>query len=333
MYASTPWTVAVVIPAYNAEATIAETLASVGRQTHTSLEILVVDDGSTDATAAIVEAALRRDSRIRLLRQPNRGVASARNEGICATRASLIAPCDADDVWHVTKIEKQLEALQAAPPGTGLVYTWSASIDGNSRIVGLDFHADHEGEVVRQLALGNFLGNASCALFTLEAFMSAGGYDTRLREGGAEGCEDWRLYLAIASRHSFACVREYLTGYRVTDGNMSSRAAKMLMAHRVTADMIAADDPGLRPLLDESYAHALYGFYVRALRASDLRQAMRLLRELYGIDPQKAVAAALVAPRTIAANGLGLSARQALRSRLGRAGQQEPALGSVFGKA
>ena len=104
--------VSVVIPAYNAGATIAETLASALGQTYRDLEIIAVDDGSTDDTAAVVAGAAANDPRIRLLRQANSGVAAARNYGIAEARANLIAILDADDLWHPTKVAKQVAAIR-----------------------------------------------------------------------------------------------------------------------------------------------------------------------------------------------------------------------------
>src|ERR1700674_400681 len=88
--------VTVVIPAFNAARTIDETLRSVRSQTHRRLEILIVDDGSTDATPQIVERHVAEDRRIRLIRQPNAGVAAARNKGVVEAAGDLVAPIDAD---------------------------------------------------------------------------------------------------------------------------------------------------------------------------------------------------------------------------------------------
>src|SRR6476660_90490 len=96
--------VSVVVPAYNAEKTILETICSVRAQTYRNLDIVVVDDGSVDGTPGIVERHARTDSRVRLIRQANLGVAAARNRGIAEARADYIAPIDADDLWESTKI-------------------------------------------------------------------------------------------------------------------------------------------------------------------------------------------------------------------------------------
>src|SRR6516162_6128053 len=94
-----PQLVSVLIPAYNATATIAHTIQSALLQSYAAFEVVVVDDGSEDQTARIVQGIANLDGRVRLVRQPKRGVAAARNAALMASRGSLIAPLDADDVW------------------------------------------------------------------------------------------------------------------------------------------------------------------------------------------------------------------------------------------
>src|ERR1700742_3676970 len=111
MNAVVPDLVTVVIPAFNAAATIDETMASARAQSHGNLEIVVVDDGSTDATARLVQAHAERDSRVRLIRQANGGVSVARNTGLHQARGALLATLEADDLWRPPKLVKQLAAM------------------------------------------------------------------------------------------------------------------------------------------------------------------------------------------------------------------------------
>lgn len=90
-------------------------------QTHRNLEIIVVDDGSCDATPEIIQHHADEDPRIRIIRQPNAGVAAARNHAISEAKSDYIAPVDADDLWNPDKIEKQLAALLSGGPAVGLV--------------------------------------------------------------------------------------------------------------------------------------------------------------------------------------------------------------------
>ncbi len=108
--------VSVVIPAFNVERFIAEAIASAFGQDYPSIEVIVIDDGSTDATAAVAA----RFERVRLLRQGNRGVSAARNAGVAEATGEFIAFLDSDDTWAPEKTRLQAEYL-VVHPGTGLV--------------------------------------------------------------------------------------------------------------------------------------------------------------------------------------------------------------------
>ena len=220
--------VSVVIPAYNAEGTIDETLASVREQTHRALEILVVDDGSSDATAARVEAHAAADPRVRLIRQENGGVAKARNTAIAAAKGAFIAPIDADDLWRPDKIERQLRAIVEGGAEVGLVYCWSSTIDAHGLVTSQDDTPGYDGDVIPLLLYGNFVGNGSCALMRKDAVLAVGGYDPSLRARGGQGCEDWKLYLSLARTHRFGVVLDYLVGYRRLPEAMSADIPQML---------------------------------------------------------------------------------------------------------
>jgi glycosyltransferase involved in cell wall biosynthesis len=115
--------VSVVMPVYNAEPTLAKAIGSVLAQTHSDIELLVVDDGSSDGSWAIVEDFARRDARVRPIGpRTNGGVASARNAALDAATGAYIAFLDSDDWWHERKLEAQLETLRA----TGAKVSYSA---------------------------------------------------------------------------------------------------------------------------------------------------------------------------------------------------------------
>lgn len=111
----------VVIPAFNAAATIAETLRSVMSQTVRAADIVVVDDGSSDETVALVEGL---DMPVRLLRQENAGPGSATTRGIAALATPIVATLDADDLWLPQKSERQLAHLEAHPGSAGVFSHW-----------------------------------------------------------------------------------------------------------------------------------------------------------------------------------------------------------------
>ncbi len=104
--------VSVIMPVYNAESTLPRSIDSVLGQSHRALELIAVDDGSSDGSAVLLEAYGQRDARVRLIRQANAGVAAARNAGIAAATGSHVAFLDSDDWWHPRKLELQLTQMQ-----------------------------------------------------------------------------------------------------------------------------------------------------------------------------------------------------------------------------
>ncbi|TGQ49891.1 glycosyltransferase family 2 protein [Mesorhizobium sp. M1C.F.Ca.ET.193.01.1.1] len=237
---STNALVAVVIPAYNAEPFIERTLASVLAQTHRNIEIIVVDDGSTDGTASIVRRLADSDGRIKLLQQKNGGVASARNAGARASKGIFIAPIDADDLWHPTKLEKQLHVFAAAGNDLGLVYTLYRTIDADDLVILTPKRTHPNGWVFMQHLGQNFIGNGSSAMFRRDVLFEMGGYSSRLRQSGAEGCEDFFIQQNIASKYRFGVVEEHLVGYRRTPGNMSADFVRMLISRRMVLESVLA---------------------------------------------------------------------------------------------
>jgi glycosyltransferase involved in cell wall biosynthesis len=276
--------VSVVIPAYNAQATLDDTLNSVRSQTHRNLEIVVVDDGSTDDTAIIAQRHSAVDARLRIIRQDNAGVAAARNTGIAATSGRYVAPIDADDLWAPSKIERQL--LAAKDQGkVGLVYSWFAVIDQNNSVLRLEDGADAEGVVLRQLLLGNFVGNGSSALILRSAIEFAGFYDVGLRASGCEGAEDYKMYLEIAEQYEFAIVPDYLTGYREYSGNMSSDVARMVRSRDICVDEFAMRHPELRDAIENGRTRFLRVMIIRSVRERQFAVAARLFATMLRRNP------------------------------------------------
>lgn len=234
--------VSVIVPAYNAETFIQRTLDSILTQTYTNIEVLVVDDGSQDGTAEIIESYVKKNSRVILLKQKNAGVAAARNLAIEKSRGQYIAPIDADDIWYPQKLEKQVQCLLEADQSVGLVYAWSVSIDEDDKIIGTiniesyNFFQSIEGTVYPALIYTNFIGNASVPLIRRSCFEKVGGYNSKLKAHNAQGCEDWDICLRISEHYKFRVVREILIGYRRVRESMScdyrsmERSYNMIMA-------------------------------------------------------------------------------------------------------
>jgi glycosyltransferase involved in cell wall biosynthesis len=267
--------VSIIIPAYNAERFIGETLRSVLLQTYQNIEIVVVDDGSTDDTAAIVRQFAEQDQRIILIQQSNTGVAAARNCAIRHSHGEFVAPIDSDDIWYPHKIEKQVECFLHASADTGLVYTWSAHIDEEGCLTGGYNAGDREGSVLVDLVYRDFIGNGSVPLIRRTYLDVVGGYNKSLRDRGAQGCEDWELALRVAERYKFLVVAEFLVGYRQAFGSMSSLGIAMEQSYSLTAAYIKQNHPEI-PRVVYKWSKAEFYYYL----AQEARQGGKQWRAL-----------------------------------------------------
>lgn len=282
--------VSVVIPAYRSAGTVDETLCSVRAQTHSALDVIVVDDGSPDATPDRILSHAAKDPRICLMQQANAGVAAARNTGWKAAAADYIAFVDADDLWAPTKIKLQLDALWAQGDEAGLAYTWYAKIDSDSLIISRGHRPQAEGHVLKAIFGGNFIGNGSAALMTRAALETAQGFDATLLARGAQGCEDFSTYFRIAEKHRFALVPEQLTGYRELPGNMSSDMVRMLRSFDLVAEEMLARHPHCRRDISRGRANFMEWSVITATERGDWRSMSKLAGKLTVHSPGRMIA-------------------------------------------
>ena len=307
-----PPVVTVIVPAYNAAAHIGDTLASSLAQTLRAIEVIVVDDGSTDATPEIVRRVADADARVRLISMGNRGVAAARNAAILEARGTYLAPLDADDLWYPDKLERQVERMERGGPAMGMVYSWWVSVDGEGRVQGASPPVHIEGRVAPALTYANFIGNASVPLYRREVVVRVGGYDPGLRARGAEGCEDWDLSLKVAAESLVGLAPGHLVGYRAVPGSMSSHVASMARSYYAVMDGVRATWDGLPPRLFRwSEGHFAAYLAGQSLDAGAFGAALRWARRAVRADPLYAFAPNL--HRLTARALLGLAAPAAWR--------------------
>ncbi|BET68366.1 hypothetical protein ASA1KI_32840 [Opitutales bacterium ASA1] len=224
--------VSVVIPAYNGDAFLRDALRSVVRQTETSWEAIVVDDGSIDTTPAIAREAAAAHPRIHYVRQDNCGTQPARNAALARARGAWVALLDQDDVWAPEKLEKQLALLDRFP-NANLLFTNYTDWDGSNDL-SLRYRPGRSlpaGDITAELA-GSCLFQASTVLVPRALVSSVGGFDPAYHFSG-----DWHLWLKLALRHSIEArgTREPLVRYRIWGGNESLRAVRM---HREVVAML-----------------------------------------------------------------------------------------------
>lgn len=277
--------VSIVVPAYNAEKYISNTLKSVLAQTYRNFEVIIVDDGSIDSTADIVRDFTQIDSRFRLLKQVNAGVAAARNMGIRHAKGEFIAPLDADDIWYSHHLEKQVLCLFTSSETVALVYSWSVDIDERGRLLGGINVSSISGYVHPTLICGNFLGNASSCMVR-KSVLDEIGYDVSLRERGAQGCEDWDLYLKIAREYEIRSVCTFSVGYRKFAGSMSSDYKQMALSHKLVMDAEYRNRPGLPRYLCMISKRGLYLYFAKQSLSFDRGRMSRYwIRQAMIADP------------------------------------------------
>jgi glycosyltransferase involved in cell wall biosynthesis len=211
-------TISIVIPAYNAERFIAQTLDSVLAQTVTQFEVIVVNDGSMDRTQAIVEQYLARDDRVRLINQENQGISATRQRGQDAAKGDLIAFLDADDLWLPENLQVHLRHF-ADNPKLAISFGRVEFMQTDGTPTGVFSTARLQQIEPEHLFYENLLTTTSNAIVRREVFEAIGGFDFDLC-----GTEDQEFFLR-ARCHGWEIkgVENVLVRYRITPGGLSSR--------------------------------------------------------------------------------------------------------------
>jgi glycosyltransferase involved in cell wall biosynthesis len=222
-----PPAISVIVPAYNSDIYIRETLQSVIDQTLGDFEIIVVDDGSTDGTKA---AVLGLDPRIRYLYQSNEGASAARNRGIAVAAAGVICFLDADDVWLPHKLAAQMQFIERHPE-LGLLFADSEEFEGNQvhcasllskSVSRLALNENPVREAFQKLVLENFIPT-STVLVRKACLDRVGPFDPVLTNA-----EDRDMWLRVAAHFPIACIPEVLSRKRVVLSGLSRNVEKGL---------------------------------------------------------------------------------------------------------
>jgi glycosyltransferase involved in cell wall biosynthesis len=207
-------TVSAIITTYNYARFITGAIESVRRQTQPPDEIIVVDDGSTDATPALVAAA---GPDVHYIYQPNQGAGAARNRGLRASHGELVAFLDADDRWLPDKLERQLDHLRQYPT-VGLVTgsEWQV-FESGAAPVRLDRPAVGAACLYPRILVENTIGNPSLTLIRRACFEQVGGFDERLRLG-----QDWEMWIRIARAWPVGVVNAPLIRFTQHGGSLTA---------------------------------------------------------------------------------------------------------------
>ena len=229
--------VSVLIPAYNAQGTLRETVQSALAGTYPNVEIVIVDDGSTDGTTQIA-STLSADPRVRVFRQSNRGLPGALNAALAAAQGDFVARLDADDLWHPTKLAKQI-ALARQKDAPDFIYTFYRYIDAEGRVLFDGPPQRFPPNALRRSIYETLIGTGSSMLMRRTTMEALGGFDETFRNS-----EDLLFQVKTAAKHRIGFAPEYLVGYRLHPRSLSQDASAM---RDVWLD--------LRLRLKESYPH------------------------------------------------------------------------------
>jgi glycosyltransferase involved in cell wall biosynthesis len=277
--------VSVIVAAYNHEAYIRQCIDSALAQTYPDVEIVVVDDGSSDGTYEILKSY---DDSITLIRSTNRGTQAARNAAIAASTGQYLALLDSDDYWLPHKLAQQMQVF-VEHPDTALVYSLALAVDevGSPLGGGVPFGRDApDPHRVFETLLASCHIPALTAVFKRACLDAVGSFDESLLGSG-----DWDMWLKIAERWSVRCVPEPLAFYRVHPTNTTKMlfASKRVVAEhgRVLARYLS--EPGRRRVdhvvVDRAYANLALREAECAVLDGDGRLSGRLLARALTRDP------------------------------------------------
>lgn len=229
--------VSVVLPTHNRAAFLERAIKSVLEQTEKNIELIVVDDASTDGTSELLIHLVNSDPRIKILRNSESlGGGGARNVGISASSGEWVAFLDDDDEWIETKLRCQLDKLKACPSAIACSCNFEQHFSsGASRIVRLP-----ENVTLHQLLQGSVLGGASMCLCSRDVLSRIGGFDTKFKSG-----QDWDLWVRLRQEGDIVVCNETLVKYQAHDGlritnNMRSQylgVRRFYFKHRHQMDM------------------------------------------------------------------------------------------------
>jgi glycosyltransferase involved in cell wall biosynthesis len=254
--------VTVAIPAYNAMAYLPETLNSVLQQTYGDFEVIIVNDGSSDEIERWFASI--QDPRVKLISQLNKGLAGARNTGVKNAIGEYIALLDADDLWEMTKLEKQVKMLEENPE-VGLVYTWASLVNEQGKSIGKLHKWDEKGQVWEKLLPNNPIIPSS-VIIRRSCFDRVGMFDENLRSY----IEDWDMWLRLAKKYAFGAIEQPLVYYRERPSSVSKNWEGMKQSFEIVIEKAFAEAPEhLIPVKNISYSLAYLHLALQGLQSEN----------------------------------------------------------------
>jgi glycosyltransferase involved in cell wall biosynthesis len=278
----TPPKVTVVMPVYNVQRYLPESIESVLKQSLTDFELIIVDDGSTDDSYQICQNLVRLDRRVLILSQKNRGLSGARNTGIIASKGRYIAFLDSDDIWHKDKLKYHVSLLDRNPE-VGVSYCNSTFIDDDSQPIGLSQNPKLNDIAAKDILLKNPIGNGSVPVIrreTLEQIVfqqtenRVNYFDESLRQ--SEDIECW-IRIISTTDWRFKGIDQKLTYYRINNSGLSANINKQFKSWEKAQEKMSAYAPELikqHGVLAKAYQYRYLAR--RAVRSGDIKGALRM---------------------------------------------------------
>lgn len=278
-WTSRPPMVSVITPVFNGARWLKESLDSALAQTFPYLEIIVVNDGSTDHSLEIAGELARGDQRVRIIDQDNAGLPAARNRALQASRGAYLALLDADDAWLPNHLMLALEAFER-DPDLGLVHANIERVDADGVLVDIpDRTWTRDMDAFDALALRHEHVCCPTAVFSRQALDTVGDFDLRFT---GLGCEDRDLWLRIAARFRIRFLNQVTARYRVHPASMSASGERMALARQLLVAKLAGSDQGARlvarmeAMIDSDLGLTLYE---RGCYSQSITQQWKALRQ------------------------------------------------------
>ncbi len=266
--------VSVICIVFNAMAYLPKTVSSVLAQSFKDFELVIVDDGSSDNVAEWVSTLT--DLRIRFVSQANQGIPSARNTGIKHAGGEYIAFLDGDDMWDALKLEQQVKQLDNYPEA-GLIYTHTELINEFDRSIGRSVNMNVEGNAMAFILVSNFIGSGSTPMIRKSCFDELGVFYT---DPSIAWCDDWEMWVRIATRYNFAIVKQPLTLYRLHTGSASTKYKPVIpLVPAIVERIYESAPPHLLHLKPKTYGTLYLYLALRALEARNYTDTSFLVKQ------------------------------------------------------
>jgi glycosyltransferase involved in cell wall biosynthesis len=262
--------VSVIIPCYNHDKYINDTLKSIRNQTYQNIEIIIVDDHSQDESLNIIKNNKKQDNRIKLIcHSKNMGASKSRNDGINISQGHYISFCDADDIWMNEKVEKQIGHLNNNP-NINIVYSDAEIINSEGKSTGKLFSelyapiTKNNGEIFYDLCKTNFI-NTQTVLLRKRSIENAGLFPEHIKY-----VEDWVYWTILAQNNLFGYMEIPLAKYRIHENN-TNKDTKGLICERIKAYTYLIKNLNRAP--DRLLANMYYSLGVELLLINERSQA------------------------------------------------------------